>query len=85
MAERVWRAEQPKYDKDPAFILRMMEVNELRPGYFDELAGTTYVEIVSHANERQRGEIPVGRGKDIPDAVLNWIVAADKAGIEVKR
>jgi hypothetical protein len=78
MVPRPPKRHAPEYDKDSAFILRMMEINLLRVyapnGLFEQWTV-----------RREDQTVGIGVGKSIPDAVLNWIIAADAAGIEVKR
>jgi hypothetical protein len=70
----------PDFSKDPAFILRMMEVNELVPAYIHSLPPAVVIRR-QNANKWQ----PYGKGADVSDAVPDWIVAADKAGVRIER
>jgi len=72
----------PDFSKDSAFILRMMEANRLA---VDSDSPHSPLDWVAYAPCNDDLGSIIGRGTSVSDAVLNWICAADKAGVRIER
>ena len=72
----------PDFRKEPAFILRTMEANRLA---VDSDSPHSPLDWVAYAPCNDDLGSIIGRGTSVADAVLNWICAADKAGVKVRQ